>query len=80
MRARIIIEVLAGVIPGTPLPEYTKQFFIPSEMWYREGNWKGRDNEAQKEIVSIHMEAIKYMQGLWHPDYVNWVRCDWLYL
>jgi hypothetical protein len=80
MQARIIIEVVAGVIPGTPMPEYTKQFAVPSAIWYRQGDWQGKDAEAEKEIAAIHSQAAAYMQRLWAPQQFNWVRCDWLYL
>ena len=72
-RARIAIQVVAGIIPGQPLPELTKQFIITSELWYSDAPG---DAERCKEIQE---EAIEYQKSLMNPSYSNWVRLEWIW-
>ena len=74
-QARVLLEVVAGVLPGTPMPEYTKQWAITSEEWNAEG-------ADQAQILS---EANGKMQGwamylMMQPDRVNWVKTEWIWL
>lgn len=78
--ARIIIEVVAGVIPGTPIPEYSKRFGITSDAWYAQGVYEGKAEEARIEILKVYGFAQEYMRNLMNPQAVNWVRLDWIYL
>lgn len=79
-RARILLEVVAGLLPGTPIPELTRQFAISSDAWYAQGTFKGKKAEAQMEIFKVYGTANEYMRSLWNPEKANWVRCDWIYL
>ena len=78
--ARILLEVVAGVIPNQPMPEYTKQFAITSDIYYAQGKYEGKEEEAQWEIMKVYGLVQEYMRTLWNPGRVNWVRCDWIYL
>lgn len=78
--ARIIIEVSAGVIPGTSMPEYFKRFGIPSDVWYAQGEYEDKKEEAKMEILKVYGTAQEYMRNLMNPQAVNWVRLDWVYL
>lgn len=78
--ARVIIEVVAGVIPGTPMPEYTKKFFITSDAWYAQGKYQGKSEDAKMELLAVLGLAQEYMRNLMNPQAVNWVRLDWVYL
>lgn len=78
--ARIIIEVTAGVMPGTPMQEHTKQFVITSDQWYAQGKYEGKAKEAQLEILQVYGFAQEYMRNLMNPQAHNWVRLDWIYL
>lgn len=77
MAAKALIGVYAGVIPGTPMAEFTKNWGYTSE-----------DYEADKlvppdqpTIFSQRLdEAHKYAMGLSNPAYVNWVRVDWIWV
>ncbi len=71
MTARILLEVVAGLIPGQPLPEHTKQFAISEEEW---------EDESGIPVMRTYGFVQEYMRNLWHPQKVNWVRCDWIYL
>lgn len=76
---RISIEVVAGLVPGDAMPEFTKQWHIPSELYYLEGKWKGREKEAEEFIQIAYGHAMEYARSLWNPNRVNWVRIDWIY-
>lgn len=78
--ARIIIEVVAGIVPGKPIPEHTKKFFITSDAWYAQGKYEGRVEDAKMEILAVYGFAQEYMRNLMNPQVVNWVRLDWIYL
>lgn len=78
--ARILIEVTAGIIPGTPMPEYTKTFGITSDEWYAQGKYQGKDEEAKLEILKTYGFAQEYARNLMNPMVRNWVRLDWIYL
>lgn len=79
-RARIIIEVTAGVIPRQPIEEYTKRFVISSDAWYAQGQYEGKQEEAKLEILKIYGFAQEYMRNLMNPQAANWVTLNWLYL
>ncbi len=70
---RLIIEVMAGVILGIPMPEKTKRWGITS------GEWEAADDKVAllKERTDL---AFEYARDLQDPREVNWVRVDWLWL
>lgn len=70
MRARILIEVVAGVIPGQEMLEYKKMFAIGEDIYW----------DKPEEVKKILDEANNYMRELMDPHKVNWVRLDWVYL
>ena len=78
--ARILIEVVAGVIPGQPMPEYTKQFVITSDAWYAQGEYENKPDAARQEILQIYGYAQEYMRDLMNPKILNWVKLEWIYL
>ena len=75
--AKAFIFVTAGVIPGTAMPEYRKQWTYTSSEFEQD-----RQTPAdQPTIFSARLEeAHKYAMGLSNPAYVNWVRVDWLWV
>lgn len=79
-RARIIIEVVAGVIPQNIMPEHTRRFVITSDVWYAQGAYEGKEQEAREEILKTFGYANEYMRSLWNPEHLNWVQMNWLYL
>lgn len=72
--AKVLIEVQAGIVPGTPMPEYTKRWAITSEQW------AGETAQAREDIVRIYGESREYAATLEDPRKLNWVRRDWLFL
>lgn len=74
-QARVLLEVQAGVLPGTPMPEYTRQWAITSEEWNAEG----------ADQSTILAEANGKAQGyagllMLQPDRLNWVKTEWIWL
>lgn len=76
--ARVIIEVVAGLIPGRdPDPELTRRWAITSDDWY------GADDDTARAVLlaTRNGQALGYAQWLMlQPDRLNWVRVDWIWL
>jgi hypothetical protein len=70
-----LIEVTAGIVPGKPEKELTKQWAVSSEEWHA-------DTAKQGELLSTRNgQAMGYAGWLMmQPDRVNWVRTDWIWL
>jgi hypothetical protein len=74
MTAKALIGVQAGIIPGQPMPEYTKNWGYTSEDYELDK----KVPPDQSTIFSKRLqEAHDYAMGLSNPAYVNWVRVDW---
>lgn len=73
---RIGIEVHAGLLPGTPEAEFSRQWFITSDVWQR---MKDGDGDARNEVIRIAGESREYAATLENPGRFNWVRRDWVY-
>lgn len=74
-QAKVLLEVQAGVLPGTPEPEFTRQWAITSEEWHA-------PDANQSAILA---EANGKMQGyaallMLQPDRLNWVKTEWIWL
>lgn len=73
--ARVVVEVLAGVLPQQPEDEFTRRYAITSEEWHANGA-----NQSQL-LAEVNGKALGYAGLLMlQPDRVNWVRTDWLWL
>ena len=74
--ARLIVEVVAGVIPQQPDPVLTRRYAITSAEWH------DADGERQAELLAeVNGKAQGYAALLMlQPDRLNWVRTDWLWL
>lgn len=71
---KALIDVFAGVIPGEPLPEYTKQWRYTSADYEADQ----KTPADQPTIFSKYLdESHDYAKGLSNPAYVNWVRVTW---
>lgn len=75
--AKVLLEVVAGIIPNQPQPELTKQWAITSADWQQ-----ATENDQQGELLSQRNgQAQGYAAWLcMQPDRVNWVRLDWIWL
>jgi hypothetical protein len=82
-RGRCAWEVTAGVIPGQPMPEYTRRWFLTGETWERENAMS--DEEFKKEcpdgstFLRFRDEADDYAKHLHDPRSLNWVRVEWIW-
>lgn len=72
--ARIVVDVQVGLLPGTPMNEYSKRFAITSEEWH------GTEDKAT--LLSEFNGKVQGYAIYWmmQPDRVNWVRTDWIYM
>lgn len=89
--ARILIEVVAGIIPGQPEPQLTRRWAITSAEWEAvqaqaraeqsalpaEGEGLG---DALLPILRAYGESNEYAALLRNPARLNWVRLEWIYL
>lgn len=75
--AKLIIEVMAGVIPGEAMPEYTKRWGWTSK---NQEALEAGDAEAKALYIQIAGESREYAASLENPALINWVRRDWLWL
>ena len=69
MSAKVIIEVVAGLLPGTPEPEFTRRWFISADEW---------ENDSHA-VIRAYGESREYAASLENPARLNWVRRDWLW-
>lgn len=75
-QARVIVEVVAGVIPGQPEPEFTKRWAVTSEQWYGVAD----EGERAALLAETNGKAQGYAGWLMlQPDRLNWVRTDWIW-
>lgn len=82
--ARLIVEVVAGLIPGRPEDEFTKRWAITSTEWQealkadrvaQEGDESGWRLLNERAAL-----ADEYARTLRNPNRLNWVRVDWVWL
>lgn len=73
--ARVILEVVAGLIPGKPQPELTRRWALTGR------EWNDLDSEGKSAaLAEINGRAQGYAGLLMlQPDRLNWVRLDWLW-
>jgi hypothetical protein len=75
--AKALIEVMAGVVPGIGIAEYTRRWDYTSG----EHEQDTKTPPDQPTIFSQRLqEAHDYAMGISNPAYVNWVRVDWIWV
>lgn len=62
------IEVTAGVIPGQPMPEHHRVWHFTEE-----------DLNEKHKFIDGSGSALNYAANLQNPNFVNWVRLDWVW-
>ena len=73
-QTRVAVDVVAGVLPGTPIPEHTKTFTISSEDW----NAEGADQAGL--LAEMNGKAMGWAGYLMmQPDAFNWVKTEWVW-
>jgi hypothetical protein len=73
--AKVIISVVAGIIPNVPMPEHTRQFGLTGQEMH-----EGTPEERQSAWNRAHGEAMMYATQMMNPGMVNWVRLEWIWL
>lgn len=77
--AKVGIDVAAGVIPGTSMPEYFRQWFITAEEWQEASEDKTGMAHA-KLLADLGGKAQAWAMFLmFQPDRVNWVKTEWIW-
>ncbi len=70
-------EVIAGLIPGQPMPEYTRRWGLTSSEWY------GPDGEPSLQGAALFnanlVAALEYARYLMNPGQLNWVKVEWVW-
>lgn len=73
---KLTIEVVAGIVPGTPMPEYTRRWHWTSQDQRQLSEGKA---EARERWIAMAGESREYAASLEDPARINWVRRDWLW-
>ena len=74
--AKMGIDVVAGILPGTPEDEFTRRWFLTSR------DWQAADTlEKQLHLLcDIAGQANAYATYLMlQPDRLNWVKTEWVW-
>jgi len=77
MAARILFEVTAGMIPGTPLPNLTRRFEIDDAQW---DHAAAMGVHASSYLISMTRDRAQTYAGvlMLSPETVQWVRTEYL--
>lgn len=74
-QARCAVDVVAGVLPGTPEEEFTRRFFITSKEWN-----EGDGIDQIHLLTDLAGKANGYATYLMlQPDRLNWVQTTWVW-
>jgi hypothetical protein len=74
---RVVVEVVAGLIPGSPEPEFSRSWSLSSDEW-QAAVAAGKQGET---LAVLNGRAQGYAGWLMMlPDRLNWVRVDWIWL
>lgn len=77
--ARLGIQVDAGVVPGNPMSQYSRQWFISSSEW-AEAREDLTGMEQAKLLADVNGKAQAWaMYLMLQPDRVNWVKTEWVW-
>lgn len=69
--ARCAWEVTAGLIPGQPMPEYTKRWVLTAYEW--------KSPRGGDLLLERMGSAMAYAVSMQNPRTRNWVRLDWVW-
>ena len=79
--ARVVWQVMAGVVPGSALPEFTQEWWLDSDTFHEIIR---REDMTPEHPDNLYMRAMQeahwYAQQLTDPRAVNWVRVEFIYL
>lgn len=74
-------EVRAGVLPGIPIPEFTKQFIYTSDDNEADNaaNPGGKDPSYHSKLAKVRAEAMDYYLQVSLPNLNNWATITFLW-
>lgn len=75
--ARLVLEVVAGVVPEQPIAEHTRRYVLTSSQW-QQAKADGRTGDVLAELTG-RAQGYALLLSL-QPDRFNWVRTEWLWL
>ncbi len=74
--ARFAIDVVAGVLPGTPDPELTRRWFVTSKEW----ETAVAEDKSAELLAETSGKAAGYAGLLQlQPDRLNWVKTEFVW-
>lgn len=72
-RVRVVVEVVAGLIPQRPDPEHTRRYALTTR------EWEEADDQVAL-LAELNGRAMGYAGSLMlQPDRLNWVSTTWLW-
>lgn len=74
---RVAVDVVAGVVPGTPMPEYSRRYYITSAEWHAAADTPEGQATLLAEMNGKAQGWASYL--MLQPDALNWVRTDWVW-
>lgn len=92
---KLVIEVTAGIIPGTPEAAFSRRWVITSSEWEAAQDADGellqqaQEGDAEAEGHAMHValllafraaEADEYARLLRNPLRFNFVRTEWVWM
>lgn len=78
VRLKAAWEVCAGLIPGQPMPEYTKRFVYTSEDYEEDGR-HAKELEYHPIFMKRMAEASSYHQQMSNPQTLNWAELTFIW-
>ncbi len=76
--ARCAWEVTAGLIPGEPMPEYTRRWGLTASQWYAPDE-DGPSHQGVALYNACLVAAVEYARYLMNPGSLNWVKVEWIW-
>jgi hypothetical protein len=77
-RLKAAWEVRAGLVPGTPMPEYTKRFVYTSEDVEKDGQ-HAKDPAYQTSFNQLQFAAMSYHLQMSNPSLNNWADLTFIW-
>jgi hypothetical protein len=79
-RLKAAWEVRGGLIPDSPMPEYTKQFLYTSaDMEYDQTTNAALSPAYHSKLAKVRAEAIDYYLQVSNPSMLNWAEITFIW-
>lgn len=78
--AKVCYQVMASLLPGQPMPEFTEEWWVSGEEWEAmTGNPQLGADSPDNLMVRYGDEARWYQERVTNPSVVNWVKLEFIY-